>query len=70
MNRLTVSQVEQVQRATEDPLESVAVQVMHDGLLQRARTAGAQPSVLAVVLGAKRINQVQSLSDCFEGGES
>jgi trimethylamine--corrinoid protein Co-methyltransferase len=42
MNKLTVSQVEQVQRATEDLLANVGVQVMHDGLLQRARTAGAQ----------------------------
>jgi trimethylamine--corrinoid protein Co-methyltransferase len=42
MNRLTVSQVEQVQRATEDLLENVGVHVMHDGLLQRARAGGAQ----------------------------
>ncbi len=33
MNRVTVSQVEQIQRATKDLLENVGVQVMHHGLL-------------------------------------
>jgi trimethylamine--corrinoid protein Co-methyltransferase len=42
MRKLTPGQIEEIQRATEDVLENVGVVVMHDGLLQRARTAGAQ----------------------------
>ena len=42
MQELTSSQIEEIQRATEDLLENVGVQVMHDGLVQRAREAGAR----------------------------
>ena len=40
--QLTPRQIEEILRATEDVLENAGVQVMHDGLLQRARAAGAQ----------------------------
>jgi trimethylamine--corrinoid protein Co-methyltransferase len=42
MRRLTPGQIEKIQRATEDVLENVGVTVMHDGLLQHARDAGAR----------------------------
>jgi len=42
MNKLTSAQVEEIQRATEDLLANVGVRLMHEGLLQRARAAGAQ----------------------------
>ena len=42
MKKLSPTQIEQVQRATEDLLENVGVQVQHRGLLERARAAGAR----------------------------
>jgi trimethylamine:corrinoid methyltransferase-like protein len=44
MKRLTSSQIEEIQRATEDVLANVCVRVMHDGLLQRARGEGRSTS--------------------------
>jgi trimethylamine--corrinoid protein Co-methyltransferase len=41
MMKLASNQVEEIQRATEDVLQSVGVRVMHEGLLQRAQAAGA-----------------------------
>lgn len=42
MKKLLPGQIEEIQRATEDILENIGVRVMHDGLLQRARAAGAR----------------------------
>ena len=42
MRRLTADQVECIQAATEQVLETVGVRVMHAGLLARARAAGAE----------------------------
>ncbi|MBN1642029.1 MAG: trimethylamine methyltransferase family protein [Anaerolineae bacterium] len=42
MKTLTASEIEGVQRATETILEDVGVRVQHEGLLRRARQAGAR----------------------------
>jgi trimethylamine--corrinoid protein Co-methyltransferase len=42
MKELTANEIEKLQKATEDILESVGVHVMHEGMLRRARAAGAQ----------------------------
>ena len=42
MKKLSQSQIEEIQSATEDILENVGVHVMHEGILQRARAAGAR----------------------------
>ncbi|MFZ5917371.1 MAG: trimethylamine methyltransferase family protein [Chloroflexota bacterium] len=41
MKQLTQEQIKEIQRATEDVLGRIGVQVMHAGLLARARAAGA-----------------------------
>jgi trimethylamine--corrinoid protein Co-methyltransferase len=42
MKRLSSGQIQEIQRATQDILENVGVQVMHEGILQHARAAGAR----------------------------
>ncbi|HID96041.1 MAG TPA: hypothetical protein EYP53_08305 [Candidatus Latescibacteria bacterium] len=42
MKKLSESQIEQIQRATEEILESIGFRVMHEDLLRQARAAGAK----------------------------